>query len=66
MVLFRGDYSPDGFFRALEATASVRRRVRATGEIRILLLGAVGAAAARIATRPIATGAFSFPVFNVN
>jgi hypothetical protein len=41
-------------------------RLRIVGQCRILLLGYFGAAAARRATRPIATGTFAFPAFGTN
>jgi hypothetical protein len=44
----------------------LRRLVRAAGNIRIILLGWPGAAGARRATRPIATGTFSFPALSAN
>lgn len=65
MVLFSGDSSPDGFRRSLQAVPPLKRQMRATGDVRIILFGAIGAAP-RSATRPIATGAFSFPVFKTN
>ena len=45
---------------------NLRRLVRAAGNIRVILLGMPGPAGARRATRPIATGTFSFPSLSAN
>ncbi|HME81821.1 MAG TPA: hypothetical protein VKF82_07065 [Candidatus Eremiobacteraceae bacterium] len=45
---------------------SSRRLIRAAGNIRIILLGLPGPAGAKRATRPIATGTFSFPALSQN
>jgi hypothetical protein len=54
---------PD-FLKALNATG--RHQVRAAGNIRVLLFGLTGHAAARKPTRPVATGTFAFPAFGSN
>jgi hypothetical protein len=43
-----------------------KHQVRAAGNIRVLLFGWIGNAAARKATRPVATGTFAFPAFGRN
>ena len=53
-------------FDGRDAARDVRRLVRAAGNIRIMLLGLPGRAGARRATRPIATGTFSFPALSAN
>jgi hypothetical protein len=64
MPNFRSD---DPLYRDLhEALASgprLRRLVRAAGNIRILLFGLPGT---QRATRPVATGTFSYPAFGAN
>jgi hypothetical protein len=55
--------SPSDFIKALNAG---KHQVRAAGNVRVLLLGLVGRAAARKPTRPVATGTFSFPAFGTN
>jgi hypothetical protein len=44
----------------------MRHLMRAAGNIRIILLGLPGPAGAKKATRPIATGTFSFPALSTN
>src|SRR5215470_416623 len=44
----------------------LRHLVRAAGNIRIILLGLPGPRGAKRATRPIATGTFSFPALSTN
>jgi len=48
------------------SAVNLRRLVRAAGNIRVILLGMPGPAGARRATRPIATGTFSFPSLSAN
>lgn len=52
--------------RAYNAAPELRRLIRAAGNIRVILLGLPGPAGAKRATRPIATGTFSFPALSVN
>ena len=58
------DFSSLGDF--LKALNAGRHQVRAAGNVRVLLFGLVGRAAARKPTRPVATGTFSFPAFGAN
>ncbi len=58
------DFSSAGDF--LKALNAGKHQVRAAGNVRVLLLGLVGRAAARKPTRPVATGTFSFPAFGTN
>jgi len=66
MIFISHDKSNRDFLDALNEQSQLKRLVRAAGNIRILLLGAPSSAAASKPTRPIATGTFSFPVFNTN
>jgi hypothetical protein len=52
------------FLKALEASG--KTHMRAAGNIRVRLFGHIGCAAGRKATRPVATGTLSFPVFGQN
>jgi hypothetical protein len=52
--------------RTYAGASELRHLVRAAGNIRIILLGLPGPAGAKKATRPIATGTFSFPALSVN
>jgi hypothetical protein len=54
---------PD-FVKAINASG--KHRMRAAGNIRVLLFGSIGRAAARKPTRPVATGTFAFPAFGSN
>ena len=64
-VIVIPDFSPRfGSFAAL--SASSKQHVRAAANVRVLLFGPVGRAAARKPTRPVATGTFAFPAFGLN
>jgi hypothetical protein len=65
------NFRSDDFFsrdlhEALTSGPRLRRLVRAAGNIRILLLGLPGRPGTRKATRPVATGTFSYPAFGTN
>jgi len=64
--LLEAQDSPFGDDPKISGAAHLRRLVRAAGNIRIMLLGWPGPAGARRATRPIATGTFSFPALSAN
>jgi hypothetical protein len=51
---------------ALASVPSVRRLMRAAGNIRILLFATPGRPGAGRTTRPVATGTFSYPAFASN
>jgi hypothetical protein len=66
MPNFRSDDPSRDLHEALASGPRLRRLVRAAGNIRILLLGLPGSAGVRRATRPVATGTFSYPAFGSN
>jgi len=67
MPNFRSDDSSSRELReALASGPRLRRLVRAAGNIRILLLAAPRRAGVPRATRPVATGTFSYPAFGYN
>jgi hypothetical protein len=64
-VIVIPEFSPPfGFLAALNKSS--KQHVRAAGNVRVLLFGPVGRAAARKPTRPVATGTFAFPAFGLN